>query len=228
MGGGTSLNQSSGKSFSVVDLQLLGLDTIHKVGENVEIGATATLQSLLENQYTPPEFRKAIQHDIPLNLRNMATIGGAIVSFGGRSPFLTALLAIDPVIFLAPDKEHIHLGDLLPLRGEILAGKIITHVTFSLKINLQYEYVARTPMDKPIVCVALGKWVSGRTRVVLGGWGQLPTLAMDGKLSVTEANETLAMITGNATINSSDEWASEGYRQQYCRSIGKEVLDKIH
>lgn len=176
LGGGTSLNQSSGKSFSVVDLQLLGIDTIHKVGENVEIGATATLQSLLENQHTPPEFRKAIQHDIPLNLRNMATIGGAIVSFGGRSPLLTALLALDPEIFLAPDKEHIHLGDLLPLRCEILAGKIITHLTFSLKINLQYEYVARTPMDKPIVCVALGKWVSGRQGWFLEVGGNCPRL----------------------------------------------------
>jgi len=221
LGGGTNLNQSPGKSFSVVDLQLLKLDTIQKVGDNLNIGATATLQSVLENQHIPPEFRKAIQHDIPLNLRNMATIGGSIVSFGGRSPFLTALLAFDPVIFMSPDDDRIHLGDLLPLREEILAGKIITHVTCSLKINLQFEFVARTPMDKPIICVAMGKWESGRTRVVLGGWGQFPTLAMDGKLSATEANEALEMATRNATIHSSDEWASEDYRQQIAGVLAK-------
>ena len=48
LGGGTVLTQRSNESFSVVDLQALGLDKLHKSGDNLEIGATVTLQNLLE------------------------------------------------------------------------------------------------------------------------------------------------------------------------------------
>ena len=49
LGGGTLLSQLKTASVEVVDLQSLGLNTIQKKGNNLEIGATASLQQLLEN-----------------------------------------------------------------------------------------------------------------------------------------------------------------------------------
>jgi CO/xanthine dehydrogenase FAD-binding subunit len=53
LGGGTVINQHSNETFEVVDLQALGLDKIHKRGEKLEIGATTTLQALLESAHAP-------------------------------------------------------------------------------------------------------------------------------------------------------------------------------
>ena len=55
LGGGTLLTQRSEESFSVVDLQALGLDKINKSGDRLEIGAATTLQILLESTYTLPK-----------------------------------------------------------------------------------------------------------------------------------------------------------------------------
>ncbi len=76
--------------------------------------------------------------------------------------------------------DSVSLGDFLPLRTERVTGKLITSISIPLNTKLAFEYVSRTPADKPIVCAALAQWNSGRTRLVLGGYGKNPSLAMDG------------------------------------------------
>jgi putative selenate reductase FAD-binding subunit len=97
LGGGTLLatRPPQADPISVVDLQSLGLDAIHKKGSNLEIGATVTLQALLENERCPAALKPALKLESPLNVRNSATVAGALVSCDGRSPFATALLALD-------------------------------------------------------------------------------------------------------------------------------------
>ncbi len=114
----------------------------------------------------------------------------------------------------------IRLGDLLPLRNKLLPGKLITRIEIPLNIKLAFETVARTPADKPIVCAALAQWPSGRTRLALGGWGQIPTLAMDG-------NESGGLQTAarNAFSEAADEWASAEYRMEVAAILGKRCQD---
>jgi CO/xanthine dehydrogenase FAD-binding subunit len=226
LGGGTVITQKKDESISVVDLQLLGLCKIRKSGTLLEIGATTTLQSLLEYIHTPQALKTAIKHEAPLNLRNMATVGGSMVVCDGRSPFLTVLLALDPVAFLVPGDEQIHLGDLLPLRPERLKGKLITKINLSLQINSSYEYVARTAMDKPIICVSIGKWSSGRTRMVLGGWGKMPILGYDGKYSFSSEDRSLEIAARNAAHDASDEWASSEYRSAMAALFAKRCINQ--
>jgi hypothetical protein len=59
-------------------------------------------------------------------------------------------------------------------------GWLIISISIPLNVKLSFEYVARTPADKPIVCAAVAQWNSGRTRLALGGYGKIPMLAMDG------------------------------------------------
>ena len=52
LGGGTFLSQPTTDPVSVVDLQRLGLDSLRINGNELQIGATCTLQALLEH-FTP-------------------------------------------------------------------------------------------------------------------------------------------------------------------------------
>jgi len=116
----------------------------------------------------------------------------------------------------------IGLGDLLPLRTELLRGKVITKIVIPLNVKLAFETVARTPADKPIVCAAVAQWPSGRTRLALGGWGRSPVLAMDGSESggVEEAAK-------NAFHEAGDEWASAEYRSEVAAVLAKRCLEKL-
>jgi carbon-monoxide dehydrogenase medium subunit len=232
LGGGTVINQPSNESHEVVDLQSLSLDKIHKAGDKLEIGSTVTLQSLLEYAHTPKVLQEVIRLETPPNLRNMGTIAGTLVVCDGRSPFAAVMLALDTkmIIKYSPTgteshsilHEQINLGDFLPARAEILKGKLITKIEIPLNIKLAYEYVARTPMDKPIVCASLVQWPSGRTRMVIGGWGTSPFLAMDGKDFAGVESTAL-----NAAHDAKDEWASAEYRREVARVLAKRCLEDI-
>jgi len=49
LGGGTLLSHGTADPVQAVDLQLLGLNSLTQTGNNLELGATLTLQALLES-----------------------------------------------------------------------------------------------------------------------------------------------------------------------------------
>jgi CO/xanthine dehydrogenase FAD-binding subunit len=236
LGGGTLLSKPQADSIEVVDLQSLGLDIIKKSGNNLEIGATVTLQKLLENEHCPDALKSALKLEAPLNLRNAATVAGTLVSCDGRSTFTMVMLALDAKINIVnresdagnrnssdsqiptPDSQIANIGEFLPLRPRGL----ITSITIPLNVKLAFDYVSRTPADKPIVCVALVQWNSGRTRLALGGYGKSPSLAIDG----TEA-EGLETAARNAFHEATDEWASAEYRMDVAATLVKRCLEEI-
>jgi CO/xanthine dehydrogenase FAD-binding subunit len=220
MGGGTLLTRSSARSFAGVDLQALALDKIHKAGEKLEIGATVTLQLLLESPHAPKALTTALQLEAPLNLRNQGTLAGILVAGDGRSPLATVLLALDAQVLFAGDAKKVSLGELLPMRSTLLARRLIIRIDIPLNARLSFETVARTPSDRPIVCAALARWPSGRTRLALGGWGSAPLLAMDG--SEPGGVEDAAR---NAYSEASDEWATAAYRSDIAAVLAKRCLE---
>jgi len=222
LGGGTLLSQLKTASVEAVDLQDLGLNEIQKKGNNLEIGATSTLQDLLENENLPEALKSALKLEAPLNIRNAATVAGTLIAADGRSTFATAMLGLDAKLNIQPNDEELEIGNFLPLRNERLHGKLITAITIPINVNLTFEYVARTPVDKPIVCVALASWPSGRTRLALGGYGKVPLLAMDG----TEA-EGLESAARNAFHEATDEWASAEYRMDIAATLAKRCMERI-
>src|SRR4030095_3606354 len=66
LGGGTLLARSTTDPVEAVDLQAVGLNTVNKSGNNVEIGATVTLQQLLESEHCPAALKSAIRLEAPL------------------------------------------------------------------------------------------------------------------------------------------------------------------
>jgi len=222
LGGGTLLSKPGPVPVEVFDLQALGLNTIEKKGNTLEIGATAILQQLLEHPDIPEALKSALKLEAPLNLRNAATVAGALVAADGRSTFATVLLALDARISLQPGEEELELGNFLPLRNDKLRNKLITSISVPLNAKLAFESVARTPADKPIVSAALAQWPSGRARLSLGGYGKAPLLAMDGTES--EGVETAAR---NAFHEANDEWASAEYRMDVAATLAKRCIAKI-
>lgn len=217
LAGGSALNRPGGGPVAAVDLQALGLDTSEVRGHRLILGATLTLQAALDLPEIQPALKRAIEHEATYNLRQVATVAGTLVAADGRSPFTTATLALDAsVAWIEVSEEEpagapgeIDLGELLPLRKERLAKRLVTQVTLPLNARLAYEYVARTPADRPLVCAAVAAWPSGRTRVALGGFGSAPVLALDGP----EAGGADSAAR-NAYSNTGDEWASAEYRQE--------------
>lgn len=229
LGGGTLLSQptpfdpTQGKPDSVhaVDLQLLGLDSLRVNGNSLDLGATLTLQSLLESEHCPEALKRALKLEAPLNIRNSATTAGTLISCDGRSTFATVLLALDARLEIRDSigKSQVSsLGEFLPLRPRGL----ITSITIPLNIKLAFEYVSRTPADKPIVCVALAQWNSGRTRLTVGGFGKSPMLAMDGT-----ASDDVASAARNAFHEATDDYGSAEYRMDVASTLAKRCLESI-
>jgi len=224
LGGGTLLSRPQSDPVEVVDLQSIGLDSIKKSGNNLEIGATVTLQGLLQSEHCPDPLKSALKLEAPLNLRNAATAAGTLISCDGRSTFAAVMLALDAKIEQTilndskPETRLSNIGEFLPLRP---AG-LITALTIPLNVKLSFDYVSRTPADKPIVCAALVQWNSGRTRLTLGGYGKSPTLAMDG----TEP-EGIEAAARNAFHEAADEWASAEYRMDIAATLAKRCLESL-
>lgn len=222
LGGGTLLAHPTPDPVEAVDLQALGLDTVKKSGNNLEIGATVTLQQLLESEHCPEALSSALKLEAPLNLRNTATVAGTLAACDGRSTFAAVLLALDAKLDIRSSKEDsqtLNIGEFIPLRPRGL----ITTLTIPLNVKLAFDYVARTPADKPIVCAALAQWNSGRTRLALGGYGKSPLLAMDG----TEA-EGVEAAARNTFHEAKDEWASAEYRTDVAATLAKRCLERFN
>jgi CO/xanthine dehydrogenase FAD-binding subunit len=226
LGGGTAIERSFDRQVAVVDLQDLPLSEIRQRGNQVEVGATTRLQALLEYPGLPAGLDQVIIREASNNLRQIATVAGTLVAARGRSPLATALLALDAELILqansTPAEEMFSLGDLLPLREEILKERLITRLTIPTNATLSYEAVSRSPADLPIVCCAVATWPSGRNRVALGGYGPSPTLAFDGPDPLGAE-----IAAREAYSQAGDEWATAAYRQDVAGMLVKRCISGI-
>jgi CO/xanthine dehydrogenase FAD-binding subunit len=113
-------------------------------------------------------------------------------------------------------------GNLLPLRGEALASKLITEIAITTNVKLSYHYVARTPADRALVGLALAAWPSGRTRLAVSGFGRAPALALDGQDA-----SGLETALENVLSEASDQWASAKYRMEAGKALLKRAIHDI-
>ena len=145
-----------GDAEAVVDLSRLDLAYI-KVDDEVRLGALTPLQDLADSPQLqalanglPSEAVRLTAH---YGLRNLATVGGALLSRDGPPEILLALLALDAVVVIrgAETRE-------LPITNYSLnPGDVIAEVRFPQPANGTkgaLERVARTPRDESIVSAA--------------------------------------------------------------------------
>jgi CO/xanthine dehydrogenase FAD-binding subunit len=230
LAGGTGLTPQRNQLKTVVDLKNLGLDDIKVEGDIIEIGATTKLQKIVQTGLELPEMlREVCKLETGWNMRNRATIGGTIMSSDGRSPILTALLALDAQITLEPDSILQSLDDLLDCREDV---KLITHIRFQKPSALLYEQVSRSPADFAIVCVALASWNEGgevKHVISIGGHGLRPLrlrgvdLASGDKHGMIKVSE----LARNAYVRAEDQWASAEYRSEVAAILVQRLLGQV-
>jgi CO/xanthine dehydrogenase FAD-binding subunit len=225
LGGGLYINEVIKEPIAVVDIQSLGLTGIDKKGKILHVGSAATLQSLLRSGLIPGALEKAITHQESYNRRQIATLGGTIMAAAGRSSVGGVLLVLDTELDLQGEgnqKASIKLGDFLPLRQEKVKGKLITKVRIPLELSVSYHYVARSPADLPIVAAAVAVWPSGRTRVVLLGYGDQPVMVFDGP-----DREGAERAAQDAYSEAADQWAGADYRSDVAGVLVQRCLSEI-
>lgn len=222
LAGGSVINAPSIELFAVVDLQNLALNQIQVKGNYLNVGATVTLQSLLDSPVIPENLPAVIRHEAAYNLRQVATVAGTLVSADGRSPFATALMALDAQVKLAPENEQLGVGEVFLQRPQGLNGRIITAVHIPRNVRLNYQYVARTPADLPIVCIAAAAWSSGRIRLAAGGFGDAPALVLDGP----EAGG-VELAARDVYHDAGDQWASSDYRREMAAILAQRCINSL-
>jgi CO/xanthine dehydrogenase FAD-binding subunit len=248
LGGGTILNRPTPQDFAVVDLQQLDLARIEQRGNQLGLGATLTLQKILDlakgvdetSVKIPEDVVRAIRLETTYNLRQVATLAGSLVAATGRSTLATVLLALDVDLAwtsaqIYPLEEKTSLGEFFLSRNETWPGRIITQVIMPLNASLAMEIVARTPSDLPIVCTAVSVWPSGRWRIVLGGWGSAPKLALDGEggssdqsfSSLELAIQGAQLAARSAYLSAGDEWGSAEYRSEVAAILVNRCLRRL-
>jgi len=222
LGGGTYLSRHPGDAIGIVDLQNAGLDKIETRGQRIVAGAMARLSDLLDHPDVQDAIKEAILLDASLNIRNAASLGGWLISSDARSTLSTVLLALDASLAWEPDNNRVRMGNWLPLRAEETPGVLLTEVEWWLRPRVVFEVVARSPKDRPTLIVAAAQWESGRTRIVLGGYGAAPIVAMNGP-----EDRGADVAARDAYYEAEDQWATAVYRREVASKLALRCLDRI-
>ncbi len=222
LGGGTSISREKEKQFGVVDLQGVGLDNLEQTDHQIKVGTATKLSTFLGHSAVHPEIQRSLIIDTTENIRNAASLGGWLISSDGRSVFSTILLTLDASLTWEPGGKSIRMGDWLPLRRIESSGVLMTAVTWSAQPYLAFEYVARSPKDRPTLIVAAAQWRSGRTRIALGGFGETPIIAMDGP-----DGSGADIASRDAYHEAGDQWASAQYRREVASTLAIRCLKRI-
>lgn len=221
LGGGAGIVRNGSRVFAVVDLQNLDLDDIEVVQNNLVIGASASLQKIMDHSDIPAYFKEVVKKEMNYNQRQRATLAGTLVKATGRSLLCTVLYATESSITFLPGNVDIFVSDWAPARGINKMGDLITKITSPGDVDVRFDSVRRTPMDLPILCAAVCKWPSGRVRVALGGFGASPTLAYDG-----DDLKNASISAENAYKQAEDQWATSLYRSENARILVDRLVNQ--
>jgi CO/xanthine dehydrogenase FAD-binding subunit len=163
----------------VVDLQKIGLDSIHQEKDRVTIGGLTYLNTLFEDARIHPAIKNILMQDYTNNQRNLLTLGGALYISGKSSLLPGVLLALNAQLKPLMEKEKLSVDDWLVRRREKKMA-IVAEVVFSSLSNIGFEAVRKTPVAPAMIAVIAAKFKDGRSRIVLSGEAfEKPLLAVD-------------------------------------------------
>ncbi len=163
LAGGTMLNWMGPPAASeLIDLKKLPLYGIKKEGSGLSIGALTPISSLASGPAVPEGIKKAVSMFTSLNIKNMATAGGAVAAGFFVSNLLPAFMAYNSkaVYYMNGKKREIMLSNWLKDKKGILC--FIKIKDLNRKIYLKQDKISS--MDFPSVITAAGVRVK-RSRI---------------------------------------------------------------
>lgn len=211
LAGGTQLLADKRRDVrAVVDLSALGLSYIREHAGAIAVGAMTPLAALDESPILRAlangVIAQAAHHSASSILRNQATIAGTLIAEPDGA-LAVALLALDArAMIVGKETRVVAVNDL----AKELDGKsLVTEITVPMaNPRASLQTVARTPSDKPIVCVVASARIENgnarEVRLVLGGVGEIAVRARQ----VEEGLENTKL--GDSVIEDAARLAAEG------------------
>ncbi len=214
IGGGTWLQLGANRRIlRAIDLSMLSLDYIIDKGDCWEIGAMTTLNSLALHedlgQYANSLIAKSVADIGGVQLRNMATVGGAIGGKHGFSDLLTALLALDAKVELF-NQGLVSLQNYLAMNSRV-RDVIVKVIVPKIAIAGAWQAMRSSKGDFALLNVAIAKGDFG-TRVAVGARPQRAILAVGDALDIHFGTNSLA---------------SAEYRRQICTVLINRGLTEV-
>ncbi len=203
LAGGTHFRRWGAWPEAVVDLAALGLSGVKRGQDAWVIGATTTLDQLSAAEDLPDALRRAAVRQAPHNIRQRATLGGALAS-GDSGALLSCLIALDARLMVEPGGQLMSLDMYLPVRRE--PGHLITACYLPHGRTCAFAEISRTPADLPILVVAVGAQVADgqlRGTIVAAGGADQPIVTMQEVARLVESGpgvdaDAVAAVTSQA------------------------------
>ena len=246
MAGGTivmaMLNDGLIRPEVIVSLRQAGLDTIEATDDGVRIGATATLSRVLE-AVDEPVLRDAIAHTGTWAIRNMATIGGNLLTPSPGGDVAVALLALDATVELVSrsGERTIPLVDLVG--GDAAAARRQDELISAIHLLVNRDPAAfrkfgRKAANTPAVVmvaarVALDGDVVRDARIALGAAGPYPARARTAEAALVGQTLSAASIAATAAVAArdsdppTDAIASAAYRRRMVELFVRRALTDL-
>jgi CO/xanthine dehydrogenase FAD-binding subunit len=168
LGGGTILSQFDSENIAVVDLQLLKLDKINKTGPTISWGACVTLQSLVENEYSPQAIKDSAMREAAINMRRAGTIAGTLVSQKSISPLGAVLTAMNAQVITEPGGVSSEIKNWAEGLTTGTPSRLISAIKVHNEENAVYMDISKTPTDAPMVYSAMCMDAEGFYRWTIG------------------------------------------------------------
>ena len=221
LAGGTDLiNQADRSVRSLIDLTHLGLSYIRRQDGGWVIGATTTLSDLESSSATRALaggiLIKAASQSGPVQIRNMATVGGRLANGSQFAEISTPLMALDAVAVMAHARRRMKLplAELCPVIGNAAMHKamiveiVIPALPGGGHLGWSFQKLGRTESDVSLVNVAAGLQIGRRgnckwARIVVGAVGPSPLRAIQAENQLTgrTLDATLIDIASDAVMN---------------------------
>ena len=207
MAGGSKLNAAPTRSTKSVAISLagLGLNTIKSEGGVVTIGATATLQQVIDNPVVPAAVREAAGFVYSRNVRNQATFGGELFAQQNEAVLLPVLLVMNAKVALAGGAV-IELADWLAGSRDALVLAVMLPES---DVCCTTRKLARSAGGLTVLTAAVAIATDGRQRIAVEGVvpcaSRLPGVEQKGlsgealQAAVSEAIAPIADLRGSVS-----------------------------
>jgi len=229
LAGGTYLKFTKKKTKTALDISNLGLDYIQDNGVSIDIGAMSTLRSLETSKIITDNFDGILSNAssciLGVQFRNLATIGGAVISKSGFSNLITCLLSLQAkLVFLSGKTISMEKFLSSKIKEDILE-KIVIKKDFKA---CSFQIMQNTALDLATLNIAVAKSV-GKINIAVGARPQVAQLAKEAAIEYSKSGDIKKTITIalKELVFQSNLRASQKYRVLLCDSLMTKALMEV-
>lgn len=248
IGGGTGIYELAGRGLlseveTLVDVSGLGWAYVKKTAHSVRIGSATTMTEMLRSQALKVKACGAVVDALraiqPLQVKNVATIGGAICTGLPFFDLPTALLAVDATVHLGPADRAVKLDDFVKgfFSVDLAPHEFVREVEIPVGAgsgSSAFQKFALTSDDWAIINCGVSLSLDGKGRIegpklaFGGGVGERPTrarraeAALEGlKAKEEEVRAALDRELPGELETTADIRSSSEYRLELAKVLGR-------